>query len=196
MAVWHACALTACGLKPSQWWQMSASTRSLAKLKELNDADALEAKCELERCCGSSRWIEQMLAARPFASVDALIALAASVWLGLDRQDWLEAFTHHPKIGDIDSLRAKFASTKQWAQGEQKGVQDASESILNELAQGNTDYEERFGYIFIVCATGKTASEMLTLLKARLQNSPEQEIKIAADEQAKITRLRLEKLLS
>jgi len=166
------------------------------KLEQLNRADAATAQSELERCCGSARWVEQMLAARPFASKAALFSAAEQLWHKLGREDWLEAFSHHPKIGDIDSLRAKFASTKQWAEGEQKGVQEASQEVLEALARGNKEYEARFGYIFIVCATGKSAAEMLTVLEERLTNAAEHEVKIAMLEQAKITRIRLEKLLS
>ena len=137
-----------------------------------------------------------MLAARPFASAEALHAASDRVDASLERADWLEAFTHHPKIGDISSLRAKFANTKGWASGEQSGTASASEETLVGLADGNRDYEDRYGYIFIVCATGKSADEMLGLLRARLGNDPAQELRIAAAEQAKITRIRLEKLLA
>jgi 2-oxo-4-hydroxy-4-carboxy-5-ureidoimidazoline decarboxylase len=123
-------------------------------------------------------------------------AAADAIWLKLDRADWLEAFTHHPKIGDMDSLRAKFATTKEWAAGEQSGVNAANEEVLRGLADGNREYEQRFGHIFIVCATGKSAQEMLTLLRARLHNEADKELRIAAGEQAKITRIRLEKLLN
>ncbi|RZK26134.1 MAG: OHCU decarboxylase, partial [Hymenobacter sp.] len=114
----------------------------------------------------------------------------------LSEADWREAFTHHPKIGDVSALREKFASTATWAAGEQGAVRQASQSTLEALAAGNEAYAQRFGYIFIVCATGKSAAEMLALLQARLPHEPAQEIKIAMSEQAKITRLRLEKLLA
>ena len=110
--------------------------------------------------------------------------------------DWREAFTHHPKIGDVDALREKFASTAAWAAGEQGAVRQASEATLQGLKAGNEAYEQHFGYIFIVCATGKSADEMLALLQARLPHSPAEEIHVAMAEQAKITRLRLEKLLA
>ncbi len=110
--------------------------------------------------------------------------------------DWLEAFAAHPRIGDVDALRAKFAATAAWASGEQAGVAGASESTLRALAEGNRDYEAKFGHIFIVCATGKTADEMLGLLRERLANEPDAELAVAAAEQAKITAIRLRKLLS
>ena len=110
-------------------------------------------------------------------------------------KDWKEAFSHHPKIGDLESLKKKFSSTAGWASDEQSGVNTASQQIIEALADGNKKYEEKFGYIFIVCAAGKSAEEMLAIFKSRLQNSPEVEIEIAADEQNKITKLRIEKLL-
>lgn len=135
-----------------------------------------------------------MLARRPFASAAELFATGDEVWENLSRDDWLEAFAAHPRIGDLDGLRKRFATTADWASHEQSGVVAACEEILRQLADGNRRYEERFGYIFIVCATGKTATEMLDILNARLGNAPEHELAIAAAEQAKITRLRLEKL--
>jgi 2-oxo-4-hydroxy-4-carboxy-5-ureidoimidazoline decarboxylase len=155
-----------------------------------------EAMKDLLRCCGSRRWAEQVASRRPFADSASVVTAADEAWWKLDAADWLEAFTHHPKIGDIDSLRAKFATTKEWAAGEQSGVNAAGEDVLRGLAEGNSDYEKKFGHIFIVCATGKSAQEMLTLLQERLKNSPDKELRIAAGEQAKITRIRLEKLLS
>jgi len=165
-------------------------------LLHLDGLSPSEATAELVRCCGSARWVERMIAARPFLAKERLFATAESTWNDLDPEDWREAFTHHPKIGDREALRARFASTRQWAEGEQAGAARASGETLDALAQANQAYEARFGHIFIVCATGKTAAEMLGLLRARLGNDPETELRIAAGEQAKITRLRLEKLLA
>ena len=137
-----------------------------------------------------------MIAARPFGSRDRLFASAEAAWRDLASEDWREAFAAHPKIGDPASLRARFAETRQWAEGEQAGALEASEATLSALAQDNQAYEARFGHIFIVCATGKTAEEMLSLLRARLHNDPDTELRVAAGEQAKITRLRLLKLLA
>ena len=137
-----------------------------------------------------------MTAHRPFADAAALFALADACWAGLSRDDWLEAFAHHPRIGDVEGLRTRFANTRAWAAGEQAGTASASEAVLQALTEGNRAYEARFGYIFIVCATGKSAEEMLGLLHARLPNDPAAELPIAAEEQRKITRLRLEKLLT
>jgi len=154
------------------------------------------AQIEFLRCCGSSRWAEEMASHRPFHNSAQLFAVAEEIWRRLSSEDWREAFSHHPKIGDMNSLRAKFAGAKGWAEGEQAGVQSASDEILQALAAGNEAYEKKFGYIFIVCATGKNAEEMLSLLRQRLPNDPAREIQIAVAEQAKITKIRLEKLLA
>lgn len=164
-------------------------------LHELNTLPKQQLKEELLKCCGSSEWANKML---PFFPADDLVELledAEEQWYKCNEDDWKEAFTHHPKIGDIDSLKKKFASTATWASGEQSGVSSATQQTLEALAKGNEAYEKKFGYIFIVCATGKTADEMLALLSARLKNNPKDEIAIAADEQNKITKLRLEKLV-
>ena len=164
-------------------------------LEQLDRLDEAAARAALERCCGASRWVEQVCAARPFRDRDSLFAAAERAFAELERTDWLEAFAHHPKIGDVASLRAKYASTAAWAGEEQRGAAAADERTLEALADGNRTYEERFGYIFIVCATGKSAAEILSLLRGRLPNPPERELRNAAEEQMKITRLRLAKLL-
>ena len=135
-----------------------------------------------------------MLAQRPFDSATVLFNSADEIWAKLDRADWLEAFAAHPRIGDLQSLREKFASTADLCRGEQAGAMHADEGKLRELAEGNAAYEAKFGYTFIVCATGKSAAEMLAILRQRLGNDAETEVMVAATEQAKITRLRLEKL--
>jgi 2-oxo-4-hydroxy-4-carboxy-5-ureidoimidazoline decarboxylase len=173
----------------------STSLRVTQGLLRVNSLSNEECEQELKRCCGSSSWVRKMILQRPFASSVELFEKAESIWWSLSETDWREAFAHHPQIGDIENLRKKFATTANWASSEQAGATNAPEEILNALAEGNKEYEEKFGYIFIVCATGKSAEEMLQILKSRLPNSPEVEIKIAATEQAKITRLRLEKLL-
>ena len=165
-------------------------------IEELDALSKERAREELERCCGATRWIDSMIAARPFGSKEGLLAAADRADAALSDDDWLEAFRHHPRIGDIDSLRKKFASTAAWASGEQAGTASASEEVLQGLAEGNARYEDRNGFIFSVCATGKSASEMLAILNERLGNDRATELRIAAGEQAKITRLRLEKLLS
>lgn len=165
-------------------------------LEALNRLAEPEARAALERCCGSARWVDAMLAARPFADLEALHAAAGRAAEALGREDWLEAFAHHPRIGDVEALRSRFASTAAWAGAEQAGAAGAADATLRALADGNAAYEARFGYIFIVCATDKSADEMLALLRARLGNEPAAELAIAAGEQRRITRLRLEKLLA
>jgi len=147
------------------------------------------------KCCGAQKWVRQMVEARPFRDREHLFAASDEAWANCGRADFLEAFSHHPKIGDMKSLEQKFASTKSWSASEQGSVQAASRATLEALAAGNRHYEERFGFIFIVCATGKSAAAMLAILQARLTNDPETELQTAACEQHKITRLRLEKLL-
>jgi 2-oxo-4-hydroxy-4-carboxy-5-ureidoimidazoline decarboxylase len=166
----------------------------VVQVKLINEMSEQEALGELRRCCGSERWVQAMVARRPFADARNLLHCADQVWWQLSPADWREAFSHHPKIGDVENLRKKFATTATWSEGEQAGVSGAADKTLHELAAGNEAYEKKFGYIFIVCATGKTADEMLELLKKRLPNSPDDEIKNAAAEQAKITHIRLEKL--
>lgn len=166
-------------------------------IQELNSLDKTALADALGKCCGAAAWVENMVALFPIANAETLMRQATTVWSSLSEADWHEAFTHHPKIGgDVAALREKFASTSTWAEGEQASVKQASQETLEALAAGNTDYEQKFGYIFIVCATGKTAEEMLALLQARLPNKPADEILIAAGEQDKITRIRLEKLLA
>lgn len=161
----------------------------------LNSLDAAAATAVLKRCCGSTRWAANTAAERPFADMAQLHAAADWCWERASRDDVLEAFTHHPKIGaNIESLRQRFASTASWSEGEQGAVSHADEVVLERLRDGNIAYEARFGYIFIVCATGKSAAEMLALLEARLKNSPRVEFDIAKSEQAKIMHLRIDKL--
>jgi 2-oxo-4-hydroxy-4-carboxy-5-ureidoimidazoline decarboxylase len=161
----------------------------------LNALSLDEATEALARCCSATRWVEAMLARLPFASRAELFAAAAEVWARMSPDDIREAFAHHPEIGgDLAELRQKFAATADWASAEQGATARASEATLIALRNGNQAYRARFGYSFIVCATGKSADEMRALLEARLGNAPELELGIAAAEQAQITRLRLEKL--
>jgi 2-oxo-4-hydroxy-4-carboxy-5-ureidoimidazoline decarboxylase len=132
-----------------------------------------------------------MLTCRPFGDEDAALAAARDQWFRLSPDDWREAFTHHPKIGHRKSLRARFALTHHLSAREQASVSAAGDAVLDALAAGNERYQRKFGYIFIVCATGKRADEMLALLEERLQNDVDTEIRIAAEEQARITALRL-----
>lgn len=163
-------------------------------IAEFDHLEIEQKKALLHQCCGSTTWVNNMTAAPPVEDLVDLLEIAEEQWYACHEFDWREAFSHHPKIGDIDSLKEKYADTAQWAEGEQASVKQASEQTLQQLAAGNQAYEQRFGYIFIVCATGKSADEMLQLLNQRLYNNPEVEIQIAMEEQLKITKLRLEKL--
>jgi 2-oxo-4-hydroxy-4-carboxy-5-ureidoimidazoline decarboxylase len=165
----------------------------------LNEATPDEARSMLLRCCGSTRWAEAMLARRPFESPAELHAAAVEVWERLTPNDWFEAFRHHPRIGDAggdtpEARRDVAQTASEWARQEQSAVRLADAGTLRDLREANASYEKRFGFLFLVCATGKSAEEMLRLLRARLANEPEAEIRVASREQAKITRLRLEKL--
>jgi 2-oxo-4-hydroxy-4-carboxy-5-ureidoimidazoline decarboxylase len=163
-------------------------------LNALEPAAAAEA---LRRACGAERWVQRMLARRPFASSEALYASADDEWRASTRADYLEAFGHHPQIGEnLEALRRRFQSTASLSQREQAGVESADEATLRALRDANAAYRERFGFIFIICAAGKTAAEMLATLRARLHNDPDTELSIAAAEHAKITRLRLAGLTS
>jgi allantoicase len=176
--------------RPAEQWP--ADTDPV--LSWLNAASPEEASAALSRVCGSQRWVEGMVAARPLRSRTHLYGVAGSVWWHLGDGDWQDAFMHHPRIGaDVEALRAKFAAAD-WCAGEQAGVEVADEATLQALAAGNLAYEERFGHIFIVCATGLSAAAMLARLEARMGNSPEVELRNAAAEEAKITRIRLDKL--
>ena len=161
----------------------------------INSAPEDAVRAALSRCCGSQRWAEQMAAARPFSGWTHLQGVAREVWWHLGDGDWLEAFTHHPRIGaDVAQLRKRFAATATWSEGEQAGVAAADEETLAALAEGNRAYEARHGFLFIVCASGLTAAQMHARLEARIDNDAAVELRNAAEEQARITALRLRKL--
>ena len=165
-------------------------------LTELNTLDNPALKEAITKCCGAKAWVEKMINIFPVYNQQTLFNKARKIWFQCNEDDWRDAFTHHPKIGDLNSLKEKFASTSTWAEGEQASVKQTSTKVLEALAEGNTLYEKKFDFIFIVCATGKSAAEMLALLQARLPNKPQDEILIAMEEQHKITELRLQKLLA
>ena len=165
-------------------------------LERLNALDGGDAEAELLKCCGSTAWAGAMVARRPFADLAELLSAADEVWWGLGAADWAEAFASHPKIGERKAARAQAAQAAAWSAQEQAGTRAAEQATLDALAEANRAYEEKFGRIFIVCATGLTAAQVLAALRARLPNDPGTELRNAADEQRKITRLRLEKLLT
>lgn len=165
-------------------------------LETINDLEFADSCDELLKCCRSTEWAEQLAALRPFTSFDDLKKKSASVWWSLGPTDWLEAFRSHPKIGEHKAVGPVAAESRKWSELEQAGVSRSAEVTLAELAHLNREYEAKFGYIFIVCASGKSADEMLSILRQRLQNEPDDEIRVAAAEQAKITELRIDKLLN
>ena len=176
---------------PTANWQLP----TLMTLHEFNILPKPQLTEALLSCCGSVAWVERML---PFVPADDIVELledAEEQWWKCTLGDWKEAFSHHPKIGDLASLEKKFGQGAAWSSAEQGAITQAAQQVLEALANGNKEYEEKFGFIFIVCAAGKSAVEMLALLESRLPNDPAIEIEIAADEQNKITKLRLEKLL-
>ncbi len=164
-------------------------------IDQFNDLSSESAQDQLNSCCTSVNWQKEVIKARPYKDREEFFLSQEKIWLSLSKEDFLEAFDGHPKIGDVSSLKKKYAHTKALASGEQSGVNTASEEVINELSKLNLEYDKKFGFIFIVCATGKSALEMLNLLKERMNNSQEDELIIAAGEQAKITKIRLEKIL-
>jgi 2-oxo-4-hydroxy-4-carboxy-5-ureidoimidazoline decarboxylase len=138
---------------------------------------------QLLSCCGASAWAKAMFERQPFADIHAE---ADDVWWSLTEEDWLEAFSAHPKIGQRSAVK--------WTATEQSGMSQADAETANEMARLNADYEDKFGFIFIICASGKSGGEMLKALQTRITNTRDEEIRIAAGEQARITHLRLDKL--
>ena len=162
----------------------------------LNALPPDEALKEFLKCCGSVKWAQAMVQLRRYAaSIEGLANLGNAMWWVLEPDDWLEAFRSHPKIGEKKAAAQVATQSQTWSGQEQAGVQDANQDTIDLLAQLNREYEEKFGFIFIVCATGKSANEMLDILRERLGNEIDIELPIAAAEQAKITELRLKKLV-
>lgn len=161
------------------------------RLQEINTLPADQLAAFLRTTCTAERWIERLIAARPFSDRTALLDSARQHWASSNEADWRQAFAGHPMIGDIDSLRAKYHASKNLSSTEQAGAADASEATLTALAEANKRYRQRHGFIFIVFASGKTAEQMLALLNARIDNSTEQELKLAAQQQLEITLKRL-----
>lgn len=165
-------------------------------LTRWNRLPAEEAEKEILPCCGSFAWARQLAAGRPFADTDSLIMHSDYIWAGLSVADWDEAFSRHPRIGERNAPNTASAQSAEWSAQEQHGVADSAASVQSALAEANRQYEARFGRVFIVCATGKSAQEMLDILRRRLENDDATELRQAAEEQRKITNLRLQKWLS
>jgi 2-oxo-4-hydroxy-4-carboxy-5-ureidoimidazoline decarboxylase len=158
-------------------------------LSSLNNLPSETVREALLSCCGSEAWAAAMITRRPFLDDTSLHGKADEVWWQLPERDWLEAFSKHPQIGER-------RDNAKWSAAEQAGMASASTDVVESLYRRNIEYRDRFGWIFIVCATGKSAAEMLAVLEQRLGNDPADEIRVAAREQAKITHLRLTKLLA
>lgn len=175
----------------------AASNPAPLTLAAFNKLSHTEATAQLLTCCTSSSWASQLASKRPFLDLETLLASSDSVWQEVQTQeaDLLEALDGHPQIGNVATLKQKYRNTQDSAAHEQSGANDADDAVLAALAQGNQDYLDKFGFIFIVFATGKSAQQMLDLLLARLPNDRATELANAAAEQNKITRLRLQKLL-
>jgi OHCU decarboxylase len=164
----------------------------------VKDLDAMkpdQARGLLAECCGSSKWVNEMTAKRPFRTFDNVLKAADESADAMDAKDWLEAFAHHPRIGEGAGSAPDRGVAAWWAAKEQSGMDAAGSDVKAALMNANQEHERKFGYIYIVCATDKSADEMLKIARKRLGNDAEKELRVSADEQRKITRLRLEKLL-
>lgn len=164
-------------------------------LAELNSVPRYRAEAELLQCCGCRGWARAVAGRRPFNNLDRLLRAASDVWWKLDAADWREAFAAHPRIGERRPVAPGSSQAQAWSAQEQWGLNRAGVGVTMSLEEANREYFNKFGYIFIVCASGKSAEEMLGILQSRMPNSAGQEIRIAAEEQDKITRLRLQKLV-
>lgn len=149
----------------------------------------------LRACCGSRAWVEAMERGRPFASASEVVERGEREWRALGKQDWLEAFRHHPRIGERRLEQTRFAETAAQSGREQSGMNAATDAERAEFERLNREYEERFGHVFLICATGKTAGEMLGQIRERICRSAAEELETAAGEQAQILRIRLERML-
>jgi 2-oxo-4-hydroxy-4-carboxy-5-ureidoimidazoline decarboxylase len=163
-------------------------------LDRWNKAEESEALRAMIACCGATRWAEAMVALRPIENVMDLSVAADRVWSAMEVTDWMEAFACHPRIGERRAAHAS-AKSQAWSQQEQASASDAEDAVLDELAAGNALYEERFGFTYIVCATGKSAEEMLSILNQRLAGERAAELREAAEQQRQITQIRLGKWL-
>ena len=174
---------------------LNAITLPVLTLADLNRMSADQAAPLLQSCCGAREWVSRMLDRRPFDQLDALLSTADDVWRSLSSADWLEAFSHHPRLGEKRAHATTTTMARDWSAAEQSRVSDATDIARAALADANRAYELRFGYICIICATGKSADDLLTITRSRLANTPAVELPVAAEEQRKITRLRLARLI-
>ena len=163
-------------------------------LQELNHLSPDKLEETLYRCCGSAQWVQNMLPQFPMEDLVELLDAAEEQWQKCKEEHWKEAFSQHPRIGEKKDIESAGA-TAQWAANEQAGIDDADKETMEALKEANRRYYQKFGYIFIVCATSLSAEEMLARVIARIKNEPDEEIRIASEEQNRITKLRLKKLL-
>jgi allantoicase len=159
----------------------------------INRMSREEAYAELLKFCGSTSWAREVAALKPFWDVTQVVIIGHRVWSELSEEDWLEAFRAHPKIGETKTKAAVTETEKRWSEGEQQRARDASEETRDALAEANREYEERFGFIFIICASGRTAEEILAALRERITHERDTELRAAAEEQWNITELRIRK---
>ena len=167
----------------------------MTTLRDLNALPPHAVEPLLAACCGAPGWVRGMLARRPFASRDALLEASDAVCDKLSNDQWLAAFAHHPRIGEQRAAAEVNETAQRWSEGEQSDAMGGGDSLQDELREAQRRYEMRFGYIFIICASGRTAPEIMSELETRLHNDHHAELRIAAEEQRRITRLRLEKLV-
>lgn len=165
-------------------------------IAELDDLPSAQAAALLRPCCGAARWVAGMVARRPFGSLDALLEESDDTWWSLGPDDWLEALAHHPRLGEREGVVAQDAMGAAWSASEQAGVTSADDDARRALAAVNRDYERRFGFVYVARAAGRSADELLALARARLTNDAETELRVAAEEQRQITRLRLARLFA
>jgi 2-oxo-4-hydroxy-4-carboxy-5-ureidoimidazoline decarboxylase len=155
-----------------------------------------EAAREILACCGSGTWSEKMASRRPIQDEVSLLAVSDEIWRALSEADWLEAFRGHPRIGESPSEQSGPAKSSAWSEQEQQKAAAADEAVKMALKWGNREYEQKFGRIFIVCATGKSANEILEILRRRLHNDDATELQLAAEEQRQIMHIRMKKWLA
>jgi OHCU decarboxylase len=168
----------------------------MVTLEQLNALPSVDAAEQLRSCCGSVRWVEAMVAARPFATLDDLLAASERIWWTTAPEDWHEAIASHPRIGET-ATRAQVSETARgWSVNEQEAVAASEASVRQELATAIQEYERRFGWIYVVFATGRGAPDLLDDVRARLDNDPEREQVIMAREQLAIMQLRIRKMLA
>jgi allantoicase len=165
-------------------------------LDSFNRLSPAEARKSLLACCAAKKWVDQMLKQRPFPDLPYALDTADKTWAALEPKDWLEAFRHHPPIGEKRAQESQSAAASKWSAAEQSAAQRGAPEKLAALAAANAAYHAKFGHVFLICATGKTSGEIFDNLQQRMKNDPQTELSLAAEEHRKITRLRLEKLLA